>query len=361
MVKFRVVSPAPRAVWSSVVACDPDAMPSQTPEWMDAVTERSPWRDASRLYITEAGRRIVFPMTRAGGRGQFGALVSPRRGWGYGGVVADGGVRPCDLTLVSEDFAHIPEVRFRVRPNPLQSEMWERFLPQTARVRKSSHVVDLCGGANAVFDRFHRSAKKGIATAEKNDVRVETVVGVALLPVFFELARKSRRYWAERQHEPVWLAQTRGRFRDSEAKWQRTARCLGPQFEVTVAWHDHRPAAAAIVVNGPNAHGMRLAMDPELRHLGAPHLLNWAVLQNACVGGARWFFMGESATLGAARFKEFLGARCYEYDEIDFERVPISRLNRVLRAAVKRAVGFKEHDSAAATMPTRPKHADAGK
>lgn len=353
MATFRVVSPAPRADWSAVVASDPDAMPSQTPAWMDAVTERSPWRDASRMYITESGRRVVFPLTRVGGRGRFSALTSPRRGWGYGGIVADGGVAPCDIAIVSEDFAHIPELRFRVRPNPLQSELWNQFAPKIARLRKTSHVVDLQGGVDAVCARFHRSANKGIATAQKQGVRVETVGGAALLPVFFTLARKSRRYWAHRQHEPVWLAQARGGLRDSEAKWQRIAGCLGPDFEVTVAWHERRPVAAAIVVNKPNSHGMRLAMDPELRHLCAPHLLNSVVLQNSCVAGARWFFMGESATQGAAQFKEFLGARRYEYDEIDFERVPISRSNRALRAVVKRAVGFEGCESAAATRPTQ--------
>jgi hypothetical protein len=98
---------------------------------------------------------------------------------------------------------------------------------------------------------------------------------------------------------------------------------------------------------------MRLAMDPELRHLCAPHLLNWVLLENSCVAGARWFYMGESATQGAAQFKEFLGARRCEYDEIDFERVPISRSNRALRAVVKRAVGFKDCESPAATPPTQ--------
>jgi hypothetical protein len=357
---IQVLSPAPRAAWNAVVASDPDAMPSQTPEWMDAMTERSPWCDASRLYITESGRRVVFPMTRVGGRGRFGALVSPRRGWGYGGIIADGGVTPFDIALVGEDFSHIPELRFRLRPNPLQSEMWNNFVPEIARVRKASHIVDLDGGADAVRGRFRRSANKGIATAEKKGVCVETHVGSALLPVFFMLARKSRSYWAERQHEPAWLAQTRGHFRDSEAKWQRIARCLGPEFQVTVAWHDRRPAAAAIVVSGPNPHGMRLAMDPELRHLGAPHLLNWVVLQNACAAGARWFYMGESATPGVAQFKEFLGARRYEYDEIDFERIPFSWLNRVMRAAVKRAVGFREPENSAATPSTQPEQPAAG-
>jgi lipid II:glycine glycyltransferase (peptidoglycan interpeptide bridge formation enzyme) len=101
-------------------------------------------------------------------------------------------------------------------------------------------------------------------------------------------------------------------------------------------------------------------MDPELRHLCAPHLLNWVVLQNACAAGARWFYMGESATQGAAQFKEFLGARRYEYDEIDFERIPFSWPTRVLRAAVKRAVGFRDPESSAPTLSAQPEQQNAG-
>jgi hypothetical protein len=339
---YRVVSPAPRATWGSVFASDPDVLPSQSPEWTDAVCARSPWRDASRLYVLEDGRRIVFPMTRAGAGRMFSCVVSPRRGWGFGGIIADGGVTPCDIALVSEDLARIEALRFRVRPNPLHTEMWDKFVPEFPRVRKVSHVVDLRGGPEAVQARFGRSANKGIATAEKNGVRVETVPGVALLGTFFMLARKSRAFWAQRQHEPVWLARTRGRLRDSESKWHRIAESLGPQFEVSVAWQEDRPVAAGIVLHGPNAHGSRAAWDPELRKICAPHLLNWVVLQNACAKGARSFHMGESATVGAAQFKEFLGARRVEYDEIDYERVPISRANNLVRSAVKRVVRFED-------------------
>jgi hypothetical protein len=342
MKAIRVVSPAPRAQWSSVFASDPDALPSQAPEWTDAICKRSPWRDASRLYVLENGRRIVFPMTRVGAGHILCGVVSPRRGWGFGGIIADGGVTPCDIAQVSEDLAGIDALRFRVRPNPLHTEMWDRFVPEFPRVRKVSHVVDLQGGPEAIHARFGRSAKKGIAAAEKNGVRVETVPGVALLGTFFTLARKSRASWARRQHEPVWLAQTRGRLRDSESKWNRIAGSLGPRFEVSVAWQEDRPVAAGIVLHGPNAHGSRAAWDPGLRKICAPHLLNWVVLQNAYAKGARWFHMGESATAGAAQFKEFLGARRVEYDEIDYERIPISRANTFIRSTVKRMVRFEE-------------------
>jgi hypothetical protein len=334
-------SPAPRGLWNEVLSSDPDAMPSQTPEWMDAMTAGSPWRDASRLYITESGRRIVFPLVRLGTTGTFAGVWSLRRGWGYGGVVADGGVSPDDIARVGCDFARIPELRLHVRPNPLHTEMWERFAPQVPRRHKVSHVVDLRGGPGAVRDRFHRSALQGVKKAEKRGVHVESVTGTALLPVFFDLARKSRRHWAQRQHEPLWLAQARGRLRDSEAKWGRIARALGSSFEVSVAWHEGRPVAAALVAQRPNPHGMRLAFDPELRQLCAPHLLNWHLLQRASDAGAHWFYLGESATEGAAAFKDFLGARRCQYAEIDYERIPLSRLNSTVRELGKRAIGFR--------------------
>ena len=338
----RVVSPAPRTVWNSVYASDPDALPSQSPDWTDAVCTRSAWHDASRLYVLENGRRVVLPLTRAG-HGSAEVLVSPRRGWGYGGIIADGGVTPCDIAAVAADFSTYEMLRLRIRPNPLHSELWDKFVPEIPRVRKVSHVVDLKDGFDAVEARFRRSARKGIADAERAGVYIGSAPGDALLGTFFALARKSRAFWADRQHEPQWLAQTRGRFRDSEAKWYRIARALGPRFEVTVAFTGDRPAAAGIVLHGTNAHGIRAAMDPELRKAGAPHLLNWAVLRNACAAGARSFHMGESATAGAAQFKEFLGACPVEYDEIDFERVPISRANTMLRSTVKRIVRFDEN------------------
>jgi hypothetical protein len=325
-----------------VLASDPDALPSLSPEWIDAVCAGSPWRDASRLYVLHHGRRIVFPMTCAGVDRRLRMIVSPRRGWGFGGIIADGGVTKRDIAVVAADLARTDAVRLRIRPNPLHTEMWDAFAPELPRVRKVAHVVDLSGGPEAVRSGFHRSATKGITTAEKNGVRIETVPGAELLGAFFTLAHKSREFAAERQHEPVWLAQMRGRLRDSEKKWDRIARSLGSRLEVSVAWYGERPAAAGIVVCGPNAHGMRAAMDPELRRIGAPHLLNWVVLQNACKEGAHWFHMGESATAGVERFKESFGARRVEYAEIEYERLPFSRADNLLRSAVKRIIRFEQ-------------------
>ena len=344
----EAISPVPREIWRSVLASDPDAMPSQSPEWMDATCAGSLWQDASRLYVTAEGRRIVFPLIRLG-IGAASTVMSPRRGWGYGGIIAAAGVAPADIKIVSEDLKSLQALRFWLRPNPIHAHLWDKFVPEMRRTPKKSFVVDLEGGAEAVRARFRRSALKGIKTAEKAGVRVETGTHGRLLPEFFQLTMTARAYWAERQHEPNWLAQMRGRLRDSEAKWAGIAKHLGPDLQVSVAWHNDQPVAGGIVVRGPNAHGTRAAMDPESRHLGASHLLNWVVLQNACEDGARWFHMGESATSGADEFKRYLGAQRYDFDEIDFERIPISTAKHVVRTAVKKAIRFRDNSS---EMPT---------
>ena len=341
MGKGTTVSPAPRDAWSAVCASDPDTMPSQTPQWVDAMCDGSPWRDASRLYVTADGRRVVFPLVRRNG-GPLASVASPRRGWGYGGIVADGGVTPQDIAIVSDDAAQWDALTLCVRPNPLHAHLWQTFVPEMHRVPGESYVVELDGGPEAVGSRFRRSALKGIKTAENSGVRVETATHGQLLPVFFDLTVRARTAWAERNHEPVWLAQTRGRIRDSPAKWTRIAKHLGGDFQVSIAWYEDRPAAACIVLHGRNAHGVRMATDPELSRVGASHLLNWVVLQNACQAGARRFHMGESATPGASEFKRFLGARCYEFDMIQRERIPFSRVGLVVRSVGKKAIGYRD-------------------
>ena len=86
-----VATPAPREIWSAVVGADPEALPSQTPEWVDALPTE--WVDVSRLYTTVDGRNVVVAMVR---NRRWRHLVhiagSYPRGLGYGGVVAEGGV-----------------------------------------------------------------------------------------------------------------------------------------------------------------------------------------------------------------------------------------------------------------------------
>jgi hypothetical protein len=247
-----------------------------------------------------------------------------------------------DVALVSRDLEACRVLSLWLRPNPLHARLWEGFSGTAKRIPATAHVVDLSGGPEAVRARFHASANRGIRTAEKAAVRVETGYAGDLLPVFFELAVKARAQWARRQHEPLWLAQLRGWARDSQRKWRTIGQHLGPGLQITVASHDGRPVAAGIVLqNGKVGHGTRAAMDPEMRHLGASHLLNWVVLQNACAAGARYFHLGESATPGAAAFKDSLGADLCSFEEFRLERLPFRAAESTLRSAVKTIIGFR--------------------
>ena len=124
---YQVISPAPRGRWRALLAEDPDALPTQAPEAIDAMCARSWWRDASRLYTTGEGRAFVLPMVRLGPAGPLAMEASPRHGWGYGGVVAPGGVTLADLDIVARDLAAHRVLRRTMRPNPIQLEAWRGF------------------------------------------------------------------------------------------------------------------------------------------------------------------------------------------------------------------------------------------
>ncbi|HEX5095173.1 MAG TPA: hypothetical protein VFX21_04140, partial [Acidimicrobiia bacterium] len=138
---YKVVSPAPRARWREVLLQDPDALPSHSPEWTDAMCANSRWRDASRLYITNEGRSFVMPMVRFGPLRRFLAIeASPRPGWGFGGIVAPGGVTSADIAVVADDLAHRRPMRREIKPNPVQVDLWRGFTGMR-RVPTEAHVI----------------------------------------------------------------------------------------------------------------------------------------------------------------------------------------------------------------------------
>src|SRR5262249_31136827 len=59
-----VTSPAPRAVWESLIRSDADAVVSQSLAWRDAVCGAGRYRDVSRLYEFPSGRNVILPLAR---------------------------------------------------------------------------------------------------------------------------------------------------------------------------------------------------------------------------------------------------------------------------------------------------------
>lgn len=336
-----VVSPAPRDAWSTAIAADPFALPTQSPQWTDAAVATGKFRDASRLYVTPEGRSLVVPMLRR----RAGVEGSMPMHWGIGGILAPGGATSDDVQRVLSDLAGRKALRQALRPNPLQAELYRAHRPAKAIVvERHGHVLDLRDGVDAVWKGFSSSRRRGIVLAERAGVEVVSDNNGALLPVHFDLLVKANEQWASQSHEPQWLARLRAGFRDTLPKWQSIARHLDGKCRQWVARVDGDPVASIIVLFGRNAHYTRGAMDRDRAgKVHASELLQWHAMQAACETGAHWYQMGESGRSGPlASYKERFGARPFDYPELRMERLPITRVDTAARTVVKKIVGFQE-------------------
>ena len=79
-----VHTPAPRDLWRTLHDTDPLAVPTQAPQWIDALTATGRYRDVSRLYQLRDGRRAVLAVRvrRRGFRQPSGRapILSPSAG-----------------------------------------------------------------------------------------------------------------------------------------------------------------------------------------------------------------------------------------------------------------------------------------
>jgi Acetyltransferase (GNAT) domain len=338
----RVTSPAPRGPWREALAADPDTLPSQTPEWIDCMRSFGGYRDASRLYELPGGRRLVLPMVR---RRIFEASLP--EGWGIGGLVSPGGVEPADVRAVFADLAaRRLALRTSLRPGPVHTDAWDAALPHGAvAVPRLAHLLDLEGGFEHLWDeRFAGSARTAVRKARRAGLEVECDTSGRLVPVFYELFERSLERWARQQHEPLVLARWRAHRRDPIRKLELLAQSLGESCRIWVAWHEGRPAAAILVLQGKNAHYTRGAMDKEVAGpTRANYLLHSTAIEDACAAGCRYYYMGESGSSDSlAQFKTRFGARPVAHAEYHLERLPLTALDRGVRRVVKRVIGFQD-------------------
>jgi hypothetical protein len=341
----EVVSPAPRDDWLAAWRADPEALPTQQPRWTDAAVAAGRGADASRMYVMADGRRVILPAVRRPARGPTTVEASMPAHWGFGGLVAAGGVGPDDVRLVLDDLASRRIARQSIRPNPLLGELYRRHAPARSQsVARRAHVLDLRSGIDVVWKGFADSRRRAVRKAERSGVEVEEDATGRLLPEFFALLEHSEERWARQQHEPAWLARWRARFRDTLPKWQAISRHLDGGCRQWVARHDGRPVASIIVLFGVNAHYTRGAMDKDRAGpLRANDLLMWHAIQAGAALGAGTFHLGESGeSRSLAEYKERFGARPVDYPELRIERLPITRADGIARGAVKRVIGFRE-------------------
>lgn len=343
----EVVSPAPRAVWRAVLAADPHAVATQSPEWLDCLAAFRGRTDASRLYLLPDGRRLVLPLAARVCAGVRVAEESPPYGWGYGGALVDGGrLTDDDRALVLADLAARPVLRAGLTPVPLAGAGWSAAAPPgTVRSRSVAHVVDLGEGFDRLWSHgFRRQARNSVRKAERCGLDVRREDGTTRDPrgvaMFAQLYRQSVDRWAAQRRQPLPLARLLAARRDRPGQLAAAAAALGERCVVWSATRDGEPVAVNVVLQSDgHALGWLSAMDTAVaRETLATYLLQSRAIEDAAGAGVRWFHMGESDPgSGSERFKQYFAAAPVEYETLRFERLPFTGAEAALRAALARA------------------------
>jgi CelD/BcsL family acetyltransferase involved in cellulose biosynthesis len=316
--RVEVVTPAPRDVWSELVAADPDAQPTQLPQWLDCVVAAGGGADASRLYRIGSGRQVLVPAVAAGLPGTDLVVQGWPHGWGYGGaLIQDGLLRPDEARLALAGTGRAAALWSTLVPSPWRWRTYEQVAPVTlSRTRLQTQVVDLDGGADAVWSRFRHAARTAVRKAERAGLEITRGTGPEQLTAFGQLYRGSERRWAADRGQPELLGRVLARYRDRVRHVELVARTLPEVCSVWVARLDGRPVAANVVLTyGAHALGWLSAMDADLSRLTqGTYLLHWRTFVDACQRGARFFNLGESEPGSpVARHKAQFGGVPLEY------------------------------------------------
>ncbi len=340
----RVVSPAPREVWREVLAADPDAVATQTPEWLDALCAHTGRTDASRLYETDTGRRLVLPLAARTVGGVRVAEESWPYAWGYGGALVDGGaLRPDEAATVLADLHRRRRIRTTITPAPQVAASWEAAAgPAIQRIPYRSQVVDLTRGFDAVWARYSKSIRYSVRRAERHGVEVHRDTTGAFLPAFTELYRRSTERWAEQRGQPLPLARAIARLRDSPGQAAAVAEALGEKCVAWVAsWHGEPVEVAFVLYHGATAHGWLAANDRRLvRETRGGALLKSVAIEDACARGMSDFLLGESEPGSPVEaYKRQLGATTLEHSALRWEPLPLTSAGARVRTTVRDVLG----------------------
>jgi hypothetical protein len=343
---LTAIGPEARPLWRHAVARDPDALVSQTPQWMDCACASGHYEDVTRAYAGADGHYLILPLARRRFARGLGAVTSMPFGWGTGGLVGSRRARREDVAAVVADVLAERPLFVGLRPAPGVAGIWAATLPrEAARTHYMAQTVDLGNGFDAVWSRVAPTVRSHARKAERRGVSVERDDTGRLMPVFDALYRKSVDRWAQQQHEPLWLARWRARHRDPPQKFATVADRLDGACRVWVAWRQGEAIAAIVVlVHNGNATMWRSAMDKEAaRGTGATELLHRMAISEACTESRRFYHLGDSAPSSAlARNKRGFGAVDVHYWGYRFERVPLTAVDRFVRTQAKRLIGFRD-------------------
>ena len=344
----RVTTPAPADVWQSVASADPSAMPFHTPIWRDCVCAGGQWRDASRLYELPGGRQLVLMAARRSIPGLPAVEASWPHGWGTGGVLAPGGVRPDEVDLVCADIAAHRVLSATVRPAFGAAPAWSQARHGASAIAREVHVAGLQKPFEDYWARSVPAKVRGnIRRAQRHLDQAGITITAGNTP---ELVRAfygtylSWIGWRARQRKvPQHLARWQGRRAEPFAKFATVADKLGGDCLVQVAWQGGRAVGGAISLHtAASAVGWRLYADRSLpaRYRMAEVLVAES-LRHACEAGCEYLEMGESGGKeDLASVKSRYGGRAFPLAEYYYERIPLSPARAAFASARRRAEGL---------------------
>jgi hypothetical protein len=286
-----------------------------TPEWLDACCSAGGFEDASRLYETADGRQIVVPVVRPRRLGAITPARSMPDGWGYGGAIAPGRLRPEDVLSILDDLVE-SSGSLVVKTGPFATDAW-RQAPARHRHSRGRHIVDLRDGFDSLWSDLSRGTRNKVRKAEKGGVRVRWGPGTELAHVHSEIHLRWAAERARRRGVPRRLAVARAKRDQPAHALMELAERLGERFRIAVATIDGEPVASAIMLfHGDYAHGWRAASLREADSSGyANYLISARALEEAASRGHRFADLGESGGVRSLEsFKEHFRAERRPYE-----------------------------------------------
>jgi putative intracellular protease/amidase len=340
---LHVVSPAPLYMWQAIWEASREATIFHRPEWLAACCHTEGFEDASRLYETVDGARIVFPLVRSPALlPRWRTTWSMPVGWGLGGAFGSRALRTADVASMLNHLRGDagPLV---ISPGPVTGGAWES-IAAPVRVRHDAHVVDVRGGFEALWSKaFSSDTRNKVRKARKRGVEVEWGPGSELVDVHWDIYLRWTRQRAATRGIPAAVALALAKRREPLVRYQAIATHLGERCQVAVARVDGEPAASVIaLVGGVHAHYWRATSDQALvRRRYANHLLVASVLERAAADGSAFVHMGESGgRRSLIEFKEHFGARPVSYHELRFGPTAVTKAVRARERLVQAAEGF---------------------
>lgn len=326
---YVVTSPAPAQAWQEVLDSAPRALPNQSPGWLRCVCAVGGYEDASRLYETADGRRLILPMVR---RIRLGRIVSAAASlptsWGPGGLLGEKGiVLPEDARMVFDDLGREHGLRVSVRPDPATAAAWDEAKPASVlRQPLMAQTLSLDGGFDEVWrTRFCSDARNRVRRAERAGVVVERDDCGRLVPAFQDLYAQSVERWARQDGQPLAFARWRARRREPATKLRTVATARAGRCRLYAAFLDGRAVAAIVVLFGATtAACWRGAMEEERAgRTYANYLLHCSAIRDAAELGCASYHFGDSAPGSQlALFKSRFGAVEEHYARYQLGRLP---------------------------------------